>query len=217
MIISHELRYVYIGIPRTASKSMSEWLVKRYSGDWFGYHHQWQVPQVATDYLRFTIVRNPYERTASMMFGKLWGEEKPDPAKRVLSRKPESSRDPLDERIREAILLGNAKIVDDKSSVPEAGMNQSQFIRRAGVTLVLYFERLPQCLGDLPFVDQDQMHPLPYAIEKGIRPEGTFFDHFTSEDEQVTWAHSSDDFKLLGYKRYDPTLPKHSPNSLWIT
>lgn len=208
---------MYIGIPRTASKSMSEWLVRHYSGEWFGYHHQWQIPQLATDYLRFTVVRNPYERSASMMFGKLWGEEKPDPAKRVPSRKPEPSKVPLAEKIREAILLGNATIVDDKSSVPEAGMNQCQFIRKAGVTLVLYFERLPRCLEDLPFVDPGQMHSLPFAVEKGIRPEGTFFDHFTSEDEQVTWAYSSNDFNLLGYKRYDPTLPKELPDSLWLT
>ena len=41
MNISHELRYVFIGIPRNASKSMSEWLVANYRGEWHGHHHQW--------------------------------------------------------------------------------------------------------------------------------------------------------------------------------
>jgi hypothetical protein len=68
-------------------------------------------------------------------------------------------------------------------------------------------------LGDLPFVDANNMPDLPYALEKGIRPPGTFFDHFTEEDEEVTWAYASEDFDLLGYRRYDPTLPEESPNS----
>jgi hypothetical protein len=68
MIISHELEYVYVGIPHTASKSVSEWLVKRYRGEWFGLHHQWQAPKEAGDYLKLTVVRNPYERFASGMF-----------------------------------------------------------------------------------------------------------------------------------------------------
>jgi hypothetical protein len=216
MIISHELEYVYVGIPRTASKSVSQWLVEYYRGEWFGFHHQWRAPEQAAHYLRFTVVRNPYERSASGMFGMLWGDETPDPAKRVPSKKPPPSDKPLDERIREAALTGNATLLHNGASVPEVGMNQSHFIRKAEISLVLYYERLPECLGDLPFVDRDQIPSLPWALERGIRPAGTFFDHFTQEDERVTWAHAAEDFQTLGYQRFDPMLPESLPNSLWV-
>ena len=216
MIISHKLKYVYIGIPRNASKSVSQWLAKYYKGEWHEAHHQWRVPDECRNYLIFTVVRNPYERTASGKFGMLWGDEKPDPAKRVPSEKPPSSNEPLSKQIQEAELTGNATLMNEGASVPEVGMNQSHFIRKAGVSLVLYYERLPECLGDLPFVDENDMPELSRALEKGIRPPGTFFDHFTSEDEQITWAYASEDFAILGYRRYDSALPEDSPNSMRI-
>jgi hypothetical protein len=77
MVISHPLRYVYIGIPRTGSKSMHRWLVDHYAGEWRGMH-EWRVPAECQQYLVFTVVRNPYERAASGMFGVLWGDEEPD-------------------------------------------------------------------------------------------------------------------------------------------
>jgi hypothetical protein len=214
MIISHQLRYVYIGIPRNASKSVSQWLANHYKGEWHGYHHQWRVPEEAKDYLIFTVVRNPYERSASGTFAVLWNGEKPDPSKRVPSKKPEPSGKPLEERLREAELVGNATTINEGTNVPENGMNQSHHIKKAGVSLALYFERLPQCLADLPFVDAADVPPLPRALEKGIRPSGSFFDHFTDDDEQVTWAYASEDFETLGYKRYDASLPEDSPNSI---
>ena len=214
MIISHELRYVYIGIPRTASKSVSRWLTANYKGESYGYHHQWRVPEEAKDYLIFTVVRNPYDRSASGKFALLWNGEKSDPSKRVPSKKPEPSSEPLEQRLREAELVGNAIKIAEGTNVPENGMNQSHWIKKAGIKLVLFFERLPECLGDLPFVDQDDMPRLGHALEKGIRPPGTFFDHFSSEDEQCTWAYAAEDFETLGYRRYDATLPKQAPHSL---
>jgi len=150
------------------------------------------------------------------MFGMLWEGETPTPSKQVAGTKPAPSNEPFDERIQTAKLTGRAEIVNDSASVPEAGMNQSHFIKKAGVTLALFFERLPQCLGELPFVEKDQIPAFPYALEKGIRPAGNFFDHFEAEDEQVTWAYAVEDFELLGYKRYNPDLPAESPNALVV-
>ncbi|MEM7125539.1 MAG: hypothetical protein AAF702_04380 [Chloroflexota bacterium] len=213
MIISHKHRYVYIGIPRTASKSTSRWLVEHYDGEWVGFHHEWRVPEKAFDYLIFTVVRNPYERMASGMLAVLWGDIQPNPARRVPSPIPEPSTEPREKRVQEARLIGKATILDDSSSVPEDGMNQSHFIKKAGISLVLFFERLPECLGNLPFVDQDNLPPFPHVLERGIRPPGTFFDHFSDEEEQVTWAFAAEDFELLGYERYSPSLP--SASSSW--
>src|SRR6266480_4616185 len=62
------MRYVYISIPRTGSKSMSQWLVEHFQGEWHGDHHEWRVPAQYRDFLVFTIVRNPYEIQASGWF-----------------------------------------------------------------------------------------------------------------------------------------------------
>jgi hypothetical protein len=53
---------------------------------------------------------------------------------------------------------------------PGAGMCQKLFVDLAGVTLVLFFERLPGCLRELPFVDPDTMPAFPHHPERGIRP-----------------------------------------------
>ena len=78
MVISHELKYVYIAIPRTASKSMSTWLVENFKGESIGRHHEWRVPTELREYLVFTIVRNPYERVVSMDYHITWGTIPPD-------------------------------------------------------------------------------------------------------------------------------------------
>lgn len=207
MIISHELRFVYIGIPRTGSKSMMQWL-RDYPGHYLDGHHRWEVPDECKDYLIFTVIRNPYDRWASGSFAVLWNDEKPDASKRVPSPPLVPSAKPLDERLRESMVAG---------TTPGNGMNQSQFITKGGVQLALYFERLPYCLAELPFVDRDNIPEFPCALERGIRPPGTFFDHFQPDDEECVWAYASEDFRMLGYERFNCGLPDGSNNCLRFT
>lgn len=69
MIISPTHKFVYIGIPRTASKSMNEWLMRHYGGIWYGGHHDYEgIPDDARSFLVFTTVRNPYDRAVSGFF-----------------------------------------------------------------------------------------------------------------------------------------------------
>ncbi len=68
MIVSEAHRYVYIGIPRTGSKSIHKWLGDHFEGHWHGGHHDWRVPEECRDYLVFTVIRNPYEIQASGWF-----------------------------------------------------------------------------------------------------------------------------------------------------
>lgn len=217
MIISNTLKYVYIGIPRTGSKSMNRWLKDNYEGESFGFHHQWQVPEEAKDYLIFTIVRNPYERMASMRFMMAWDGE--EPREDLRKQKPPSGMPTisLEEQVREVTLYKDGTLKKDGTSVPENGMNQWFYAQRAEVSMVLFFERLPECLKDLPFVDGENLPNLPHALERGIRPPGSFFDHSGEDDETVVWAYGSEDFESFGYRRFEPSLPEKSPNSLIIT
>jgi hypothetical protein len=218
MIVSRNLKYVYIGIPRTASKSMNSWLVEHYQGESVGYHHQWRVPDEFNDYLRFTIVRNPYERFISGHFHVSWRDLEPrEDATRVQKSPPEKAPEPLAERLSVAKAWGDGTVKLDGPSVPEVSMNQWSFVRRAGVSLVLFFERLPRCLNHLPFVPEDVPPSFPHALERGIRPSGSFFDFRDHEDEQVLWEYAEDDFMRFGYQRHSSELPDDSPDALWIS
>jgi len=208
MHVSHKHRFIYIGIPRTGSKSMYRWLSENYESENLGGHHDFIVSDEFRDYLVFTVVRNPYDRWASGGFAVLWHGEQPHASKRVPSPPITPSTKPLDERSRESTAQG---------TTPGNGMNQSQFIKRSGARLALYFERLPECLGALPFVDRDRIPPFPHALERGRRPPGTFFDHFAPDDEKCVWAYASEDFQMLGYKRLDPGPPEGSNRALHLT
>ncbi|MFN2237530.1 MAG: sulfotransferase family 2 domain-containing protein [Anaerolineales bacterium] len=124
MIISHTREYVYIGIPRTGSKSMNRWLMDHFEGEWFGYHHQWRVPEEARNYLIFTIVRNPYEREVSGWFHIPWSAEHETPPKPTSLFAKEK---------RKAIPLKDGTVRIEQHNVPEVGMNQKNYVEKAGV------------------------------------------------------------------------------------
>ncbi len=194
MIISHALKYVYIGIPRTGSKSMNRWLLDYYQGEWYGEHHGWKVPDEARDYTRFTIVRNPYEREISAWYFVPWGAE-------TVSPPPPANQ--FAELFRGTIALRDGNVRIESHETPEVRMNQFHFVRKSGVSLVLHFEHLPHCLKDLPFVDKNHVPPFPHKEERGVRPPGTFFDHFNADAEKAVWEYASDDFEAFGYHRYE--------------
>ena len=214
MVISHSLRYVYIGIPRTSSKSMSRWLGAHYEGEFFGTHHQLFVPEEARDYLIFTIVRNPYDRHTSGSFSLAWGGREAHESLREQVELPKEHPEPLEERIRGYTLEKDGTQLGG-GDCPESVMNQWYYCKAAGVTRVLLYERLPQCLKELPFATDD-VPEYPHALERGIRPPGTFFDHFDEDEETVVWAYESETFEGFGYRRFDAGLPASSPNSLII-
>jgi len=231
MIISDKHRYVYIGIPRNGSKSMNHWLSEYFDGRNHGGHHDYDVPEEAAGYLVFTIVRNPYDRRTSGHFAVTWDDQAPteeelgqcrDKQERLRkfravlkSREKQRQREmprqsavPLEERIREAVLRNESEGHD---------INQKRYADRGRVNLVLYFERLPECLRELPFVDPDDVPPFPHHPERGIRPAGDFFDFFRSTDEEeVVWAHAAEDFEAFGYRRHDCGLPEDAPCALRI-
>ena len=47
---------------------MNQWLMAHYQGEWYGDHHDWQVPAFAKNFLIFTVVRSPYQRAVSGYF-----------------------------------------------------------------------------------------------------------------------------------------------------
>ncbi len=183
MIVSRTHKYVYIGIPRTASKSMNRWLMDHFDGEWYGDHHQWLVPEEFREYLIFTIVRNPYERAISGWFF--------EPAHKDGTEPP-----------RPATFAEGMKRLLPLRHGPGTEMNQKAYVDRAGISLVLYFEHLTDALQELPFVQK--RIPFPHNNKGGFRPPtGNFFDHFSMTDETLVWEYASEDFTAFGYRRFD--------------
>jgi len=57
MHISHKHKFIYLGIPRTSSRSMFQWLLDNYESENLGGHHDCDVPEEFRDYFIFTTVR----------------------------------------------------------------------------------------------------------------------------------------------------------------
>ena len=204
MIISHKHKFVYVAIPRTGSKSMILWLKNRFKASAYGFHHTWKVPPRCRDYLIFTIVRNPYERSMSSWYHVPYGRPNKKPA----------NISTYCQVMKEHAKLSDGTVKRKGMQVPEGNMNQAAWINRANVNLVLYHERLPDCLADLPFASLSDIEKFPRKKELGKKPEGCFFDIFSEEDqEQALWDYAEDDFPLLGYHRHDSTLPENMGRS----
>ena len=203
MIISPTHKFVYIGIPRTASKSMNEWLMRHYGGIWYGGHHDYKgIPGDARSFVVFTTVRNPYDRAVSGFFFKPW-DDRPRQVDLRVDIEPPTAKD-----IDQLIQRGRRT---DAQYAP-----YREFIEGAGVALLLYSERLPECLLELPFVDPATVASFPHVLERGIRPPGDFDGFFDDRYEEFIWDAFRDDFVVAGYERYNSGLADRSKAAKWL-
>jgi len=90
------------------------------------------------------------------------------------------------------------------------------FVEGAGVMLLLHYERLPECLLELPFADPATVRGFPHVLERGIRPAGRFEDFFDKRYEAYVWDKCRDDFRVGGYQRHDSGLAEKSPSFKWL-
>ena len=68
MRISHKHELVFISTPKSGSLSGFTLMEKEFGGVRYGRYHQTVVPKNYKHYRRFTFVRNPYDRFASLWY-----------------------------------------------------------------------------------------------------------------------------------------------------
>jgi hypothetical protein len=65
VVISHELKFVYLGIPRTANRA-THWALMGLPGAIrHGFLHEMGIPTECREYFTFCCIRNPYQRFLS--------------------------------------------------------------------------------------------------------------------------------------------------------
>ena len=144
MIVSRSQRYVFLCMPRTASHSVSHFLVSHCDGEECGTaYHDFKVPPEFQSYLTFTFVRDPWTWLPSM-----W---------RQAVRAGEI--DPLSTF---------AEFVGCMRQRWDWGVPQSEWIGRApdGHITILNYEDLPDNLTELPFIDC--VPSLPHMIRSDL-------------------------------------------------
>jgi len=65
MVISHELEFVYLGIPRTANRATHFALLQLPGAIQHSHLHEMEIPDQCKSYFTFCCVRNPYQRFLS--------------------------------------------------------------------------------------------------------------------------------------------------------
>lgn len=82
VVISHELEFVYLGIPRTANRATHFGLLQLPGAFHHGQLHEMGIPQECKSYFTFCCVRNPYRRFLSWYRWRglphAWGSEAKD-------------------------------------------------------------------------------------------------------------------------------------------
>lgn len=72
MIVHHEGRWIYLGIPKTASTTLHRFL-PQHGGVAHGVQHETEIPEAWREYRVFISVMNPFRRATALW--RMWGKD----------------------------------------------------------------------------------------------------------------------------------------------
>ena len=195
-------KFVYIGIPRTASKSMNEWLMRYYDGVWYGGHHDYAgIPDDARSFLVFTTVRNPYDRSVSGFFGRHW-DDRPRRADLRVAVEPPTARD-----IDHLIERGR----DDTETVP-----YRDFIEGAGVSLLSISSGCPSACSNCRSWTRRPSNRSRTCWSEASGRLAISTTSSTTATRRSSGSPSRDDFEIAGYERHNAGLTDGARAARWL-
>ena len=199
MHISEIHRFVFLRLMRTGSTSAGKFFEEHYSADALNRHpskHSFLVPDAFEMFYTFTIIRNPFDRLAS-----LW----------LKARRPVSARvghahmtgiefSPFIKMLLRCRAEGeNSR---ENTFMPKYALCESQasIISRAKrIDKILRFEAFPECLVNLPFVSAS----LPgkfYRMAATPDRDRPFSKHYDDESLGLARVFCADDCERFGYE-----------------
>jgi len=194
MVIGPE--YVFLAMPRTASRAIDHWLRDHYSGvNPGGDHHSVEIPPEHQGKLIFAVVRNPYSRMASLyrlMKQEFWSTgylANTDEGRGWAQQGMRADMTPAE------FVDWCAEHSDKANWAPLTTTLQRATVPYRQIQLMGY-ERLEADLRALPFVHK--WHPLPIV---GATVRRTDYD-LGEEFRAAVRRHSWQDFGLLEYQAY---------------
>jgi hypothetical protein len=187
VIISHnDPHFVFIEVPRTASRSMGR-LLRKHFGAKLHEHHSRKIPAACRPWFTFACIRNPYARLYSYYcYRSTWRNNSLYPAVHRM-RFPEYVDWAID---------GDGRNCES---------TQHAFLDGVRLDAILRFENLQE-LRDLPFMRQGPtVGPFPHLGKTGAATSWRAAYDQRLADRVARWA--KDDFRMFSY---DPESWRYS-------
>ena len=182
MVISHEYKFIYLPIPKTASRSIRTAL-KKYGAVTIAYgncpkwqvNHQMVTPEEFSDYLTFASVRNPFRR--------------------ALSTYLYNQQTPRNQFHRESLRCNFTEFL--QSFWPSIG-SQVEMLAGLRVEHYVYWERdiQSQLKRILPFITTLEL-PRANAVAYPI----PWQEFYNQKAVQIVQEQAAKDFDVLGYSK----------------
>ena len=194
MVVSDKLKYVFIAVPKTGSQAVCHWLCSNYYGKHALNYHDAEIPAAYTDYLVWTVVREPYARCFSW-----WWMGCREPSRR------EKNADTWGQSFKEFMVRNIERKNDwrwrDNPEKPNYSMTQKSFVDRSGAQTVVHYEQWRDELAGLPFIKK-LVWPIP-SRNTSTKPKRSFHEYFFDdpEAEGLVWEYCAEDFEAFGYER----------------
>lgn len=207
MIVHHENRWVYLGIPKTASTTLHRFLPD-HGAEIHGDQHDTEIPEAWRHYRVFISVMNPFRRATALW--RMWGKDVAKEAWWTEGYPPEL--------VTEFRAFADAFFVDpdppEQRRVMEWSM--SRWLDHANLpepAEVLYSERLGAELLRTGILERAE--DVPIQNKSGNQSWWENYDAGLERDV-LNWA--AEDFSRFGYPtsitEARPTEPNQAPSSL---
>lgn len=199
MLVSHSHRLIFVATPRTASRSVAEWLAKNLSFRAVrGGHHRVERPPRARDYGCLAVVREPYERLTSFWLNETRRQPAVTVRRQMLGQISPFSTDRIGEVEKIPLIEWLIWCLEARGRSIEYG-TQAEYTRAAGVDFHLRYETLER---ELPFFFRPLFDLVPPPLpQRGRTPvhAGDWRDFWSLEAEELVRTYWAEDFELFGY------------------
>lgn len=202
MLVCDEHKFVFLRNPKTASRSITRALSKKFQCRRVGLYHSWKIPKEFLGHFVFATVRDPYTRSVSAW--QHWlrtGKTSPNVAfdwsliESPLWRPDRPDRDFDFERFSKVIF--NTRLSD----YPQGAhwKLQSEILDQIDTEVhLLKYENLEADLNSLPFIDNINLPRIGVYATK----YGDWQQYYTPEVETRIYETLKPDFERFGYKRW---------------